>query len=49
MTAAPVTFNMVESVSRLAYVLLSTSHGAYPVVTERGSEGEPVFSGYINR
>ena len=44
----PVTVNLHDNVAKLAHLLLSNSHGGFPVVmsTERG---EDVFFGFINR
>ena len=47
MTKSPVVVKVIECVSRLAYILLSTSHGGFPVVLEK--DGKQVFYGFINR
>ena len=47
MTPAPVVVKVNECISRLAYILLSTSHGGFPVVVEKNDK--QVFYGFINR
>ena len=47
MSSPVVTVHQVESVSSLANVLLTTSHGGFPVVRE--CNGENVFYGLITR
>ena len=44
----PITINLHDNVARLAQLLLSNSHGGFPVVTTT-EQGEEVFFGFINR